>query len=191
MAILQIAAAIEAFWILALHFRGIRNFGRWLLGAILIISAVAAGAVGAIHIQWDDRMRDALRLDQVIGLFLLLTACLSVAFFRQFRHIPIRPNARHHLTALTILFGLNFVGFSLGLLSQGQWKFATSLVIGSNAVLAYSWWALTMTREGENLPFDPPVMSDQDYDAAEAVHKQSSEELKQAGAEALKKTFRS
>jgi len=187
---LQTAAAIEAFWILAGHFRGIRNFGWLLIGVILAISSAAAGAVSLLRPHWNNPLSGPLLLDQYVGLSLVLTALLSFAFFRQFPRIPIRPNAIRHLTALSVLFGSDFVGYSILPLSHGELKFLTSLVVATGGLVAYSFWAVSMNRAGEALPFPPPMMSDKDYDASEQRHQRSARELRQAASEALRRMFR-
>ena len=190
-AALQAAAAIEAFWGLARHFRGIRNFGWMLLGVILSVAAVAAASVWFFRTRWDSPLRVPLLLDQYTGLWLVLTAFLSLAFFRQFPNVPVRPNAIRHLIALTILFGGNFIAYSISQLSRGQARFSTNLVIYCSAVVAYGWWVLKINRAGELLPFaPPPPMTNAEFDTAEAAHRQSARELKQAGSEALRRTFR-
>jgi hypothetical protein len=188
--ILQAAATIEAFWILAGHFRGIRNFGWKLIGVIFIVSAASATTVGLLRTRWNSPLRGALLIDQYTGLCLVLTAFLSIAFFKQFPTIPVRPNAIRHLTALSLLFGSNFLGYSVLPLSHES-TFLANLVVTTGVLIAHGWWALSMNRAGESLPFEPPVMSDKEYDAAEIGHRRIAGELKRAGSEALKKTFRS
>jgi hypothetical protein len=191
-AALQAGAAIEAFWGLARHFRGIRNFAWALLGVILTVTGAAAASVSFLRARWDSPFEAPLLLDQFTGLWLVLTALLSLAFFKQFPKVPVRPNAIRHLAALSILFGANFIAYSMGQLSRGQWRFQTNFVIYCGAILANGWWALTINRDGERLPFaPPPPMTSQEFDAAEAAHRQSARELKQAGSEALRRTFRS
>jgi hypothetical protein len=190
--ILQAAAAIEAFWGLARHFRGIRNFGWALLGVILIVAAAAAATLGLMKTHWNSPLRAPLLVDQYTSLWLVFTAMLSLAFFKQFPKVPVRPNAIHHLAALTALFASNFVGYSIGQLSHGELRFLTNLVIACGVLSAYTWWALKITRDGERLPFAvPSALTKQEFEAAEAAHRQSTRELKQAGSEALRRMFRS
>jgi hypothetical protein len=190
-AALQAAAAIEAFWGLASHFRGIRNFGWMLLAVILSVAAVAAASIWFFRTRWDSPLRVPLLLDQYTGLWLVLAALLSLAFFRQFPKVPVRPNAIRHLIALTILFGGNFIAYSISQLSRGQARFSTNLVIYCGAILAYSWWVLKINRAGEQLPFaPPPPRTNAEFDTVEAAHRHSARELKQAGSEALRRTFR-
>jgi len=187
-AILQAAAVIEAFWGLARHFRGIRNFAWALLSLILAVTAAAASVVGFMKTRWNSPLRTPLLIDQYTGLWLVLTALLSLAFFRQFRQVPVRPNAIRHMAALSLLFGANFAGYSIAQLSHGEWKFLTNLIVLSGAVCAYSWWALTINSDGELLPFPlKPPMSYDDFNAAEAQHQKTARELKQAGRSALRR----
>ncbi len=151
--LLRSAAAIEAFWILAGHFRGIHNFARWLIAIILAVSAGAATSLGFFRVPWNDPLHDPLFVDQYTNLWLVVTALVSLVFFRQFPKIPIRPNAARHLVLLAFLFGSNFVGLSLGLESAGKWKYASSFVIVVGGILAFVAWALLMNRKGEDLPF--------------------------------------
>jgi hypothetical protein len=190
MTILQAAAAIEAFWLLAGHFRGIRNFGWKLIGVILGVSAVAALAVGFLDRGWNNALRKPVLIDEYTALWMVLTAFLSIVFFAQFPNIPVRPNAVRHLKALSLLFGANLVGYSMLPISRGEWVFLTNLIVASGTVLAYGWWALKINRDGEILPFDPqPPMSNDDFDAAERQHRKASGELKRAGSEALRRPF--
>jgi hypothetical protein len=120
----------------------------------------------------------------------LLTALLSVAFFRQFRKIPVRPNAILHLRVLGLIYGINSVGFFIGQMSRGQQGFLSGVVLTAGPSAAYLWWLIGMKRAGEALPFAAPIMSDEEYEAAEATHRQTLRGLKRAASEALKKLFR-
>jgi hypothetical protein len=190
-AILSACAAVEAFWGVARHFRNIRGFGWALIAIIVSISAAAAGTVGILRSEWNGVQRWGLLVGQFVNFALLLTALLSVAFFRQFRKIPVRPNALFHLRALGILFGMSSFGYFLGQITRAEWRFATSLILTVSPTIVYLWWLRAMKPAGEILPFDPPTMSGGEYEAAEAAHRKEADQLKQAGAEALGKTFRS
>ncbi len=189
--LLQSAAVIEAFWILADHFRGMHHFARRLLVTILAISAVSAGLVGLMKKELTSPIRGALLVDQYVSLWLVLTAIFCAIFFRQFPEYPIRPNAIRHLKVLTLTFGLNFVGNSLALISHTNdsiWRNASLAIFAINGPVCYFWWAIVMNRAGEVLPFEPPTMSDDDYDNAEAGHKRAARDLKRAGSKAFRKT---
>jgi hypothetical protein len=189
--LLQAAAVIEAFWILADHFRGMYHFARRLLGTILSISALAAGIVGLMKAQFISPIRGAVLVDQYVGLWLLLTAIFCAIFFRQFSEYPIRPNAIRHLKVLTLIFGLNFLANSLLLISptsDSAWRVASFSIFAISGSLSYFWWGMAMNKAGEILPFEPPTMSDDDYDGPEAGHKRAALDLRRAGAKAFRKT---
>jgi hypothetical protein len=189
--ILQAAAAIEAFWFLAGHFRGIENFGWKLLGVIMVTSAAAAITMGTIGRGWNDPLRAPLLIDQFTGLWLVLTAISALLFFSQFTRVPIRPNAITHLTALSILYGTNFTGYSIGVLSHGTMPVLTNLVVTGGVICAYAWWAIKINKKGQSLPFPAePPMSDSEFDDADAEHRELANKLKEAGSEALKRRFR-
>ena len=189
--LLQAAAVIEAFWILADHFRGMHHFARRLLGTILGISALAAALVGLMKTGYQNLIRGAVLVDQYVNLWLVLTAIFCAIFFRQFAEFPIRPNAIRHLKVLTFLFGMNFIGNTVLLFSHDSndpFRTATFLIFAISAPIAYAWWAWVMNRDGEVLPFEPPTMSDDDYDNTEGGHRRAARELKRAASKAFKKT---
>jgi hypothetical protein len=184
------AAAIEAFWGVARHFRNIRSFGWILITLIAAISAGAAGLVGILRSSWSDSLGGALLVGQFVNIALFLTAILSVAFFRQFRKTPVRPNAILHLRVLGVLYGIVSAGYFVGRMSSGQWAFLTGFLIISSPLIAYLWWLIGMKPAGEALPFEAPVMSAEEFEAAESVHQQNSRRLTREASEALKRIFR-
>jgi hypothetical protein len=189
--LLQAAAVIEAFWILADHFRGMHHFARRLLGTILGISALAAALAGLQKTEYQNLIRGAVLVDQYVSLWLVLTAIFCAIFFRQFAEYPIRPNAIRHLKVLTFLFGMNFIGNTLLLFSHPHndpLRTATFVIFAIISPIAYAWWAWVMNRDGEVLPFQPPTMSGDDYDNTEGGHKRAARELKRAASKAFKKT---
>ncbi|HLW76981.1 MAG TPA: hypothetical protein VKS01_08340, partial [Bryobacteraceae bacterium] len=152
------------------------------IAIILAVSGTAAAGIALIHVNWNSPLHVPLLADQYLALSMMMTLLASRAFFRQFPQFPIRPNALRHLTVLTAVFATNFIGLSIGLISAGQWRWATSFAINVGANLAYIGWAFFMTPEGEQLSFDPPPpMSPEDFDHAEMRHKRSVERIKQAG----------
>jgi hypothetical protein len=116
---------------------------------------------------------------------------LSLAFFRQFSGVPVRPNATRHLLALAILFGSFFVGNFLGQTSHGHWRFLANLVIDTGTIAAFGWWALRTTTAGERLPFSKaPALSMEEFAAAEANEEQAARQIRRASSEALSKVLR-
>jgi hypothetical protein len=189
--LLQAAAVIEAFWILADHFRGMYHFARRLLVTILSISALTAGIVGLMKAQYKGPIRGAVLVDQYVSLWLVFTAIFCAIFFRQFSEYPIRPNAIRHLKVLTLTFGLNFLGNSILLISPGSdsaLRVVSFVLFAINGPATYFLWGILMDRAGEKLPFEPPTMSDDDYNNAEAKHKRAALELRRAGSKAFRKT---
>jgi hypothetical protein len=160
------AAAIEAFWRLALHFRNVRGFGLVLLGAIIGVAAIAGGCVTAMNSRWDGPLRGPLMFGECVELAIMLVAILSLAFFRLVPAIPVRPNSIRHLLILASLFGSSFAGSFLLLVTRWQQVFAANLTITAGMALSYWWWALRMNRSGEVLPFAlPPVASAEQMEA--------------------------
>ena len=190
-AILEAGAAVEAFWLVAAHFRNIRGFGWILLGVMMSVAATVAAGVGLLRAHWNSPLRGALLFGQYTYLALLVITLLSVVFFWQFSGVPIRPNATRHLLALAVLFGSNFVGSFLAQASHGEWRFLSNLVILVGTVAAYSWWAIRTTSAGELLPFPKASpLSMQEFTAAEAADEQAAREISRVSAKALRKVLR-
>jgi hypothetical protein len=183
------AGAVEAFWGLARHFRNIRGFGWALIAVIVSVSAAAAGVIEIYRPAWNGDMRLPALIGQFVNVALALTALLSVAFFRQFRTTPVRPNAILHVRVLGLLFAFSATGYFVGQASHGQLPFTASLLLDAGPVVAYIWWLVAMKPTGDVLPFAPHIMSAEEYEAAEAEHKKTADRLKQAGSEALRKTL--
>jgi hypothetical protein len=164
---LQAAAAIEAFWILALHFRNIRAFGSILLSVIAAVGAVLAySVVAGWSGKWSSPLTSTAIVMQRVGLVLILIALLSRLFFRQFPTVPVKPNAIRHLGILTLLYG----GFVLSGFVGAGWNFASNVAVTLGGFVAYSWWTISMTPEGEKLPFSPsPPLSEDDFETADAT----------------------
>lgn len=191
MAILEAGAALEAFWRVAEHFRNMRGFGMVLLGVMCGFAIAVAVAVGALRTYWNDPLSGALLFSQSTHLGLLVLTLLSAAFFWQFSGVPIRPNATRHLLALTVLFGSLFLGYFFGQASRGQWRFLTNLSINLGSDIAYTWWAIRTTRDGERLPFSKPQpLSIDEFAAAEAADERDAREIRRASAKALSKVLR-
>ncbi|SRR5258706_5850934 len=189
---LEAAAAIEAFWGLALHFRNIRRFALVLMSIIVVVSAGASAAVSLLRVHWNGTLSTPLLIAQYTQLGLLLTTLLCLAFFWQFQGVPIRPNAIRHLLALSALFLFFFTGNFIGNITRGQWRFMANLVMTGGAVVAFGAWALLMNRAGEALPFpSAPPMSVEEFEAAEAEDTAANRELKRASSEALRRVRRS
>ena len=181
-AVLSAAAGVEAFWLLARHFRGIRNFGWWLIVVILLISGAAAASIGLVRVTWNSPLRGPVLAGEYLAFAMLITVLVSRAFFRQFPQYPIRPNAKRHAALLALIFASDLVGWAIGSLSGGHWTWAGSSVLAAGGNLAFWSWTLLMTPAGEQLPFEPPPsMSDQEFDDAERRHKRSVERIKRAG----------
>jgi|SRR5579872_3723719 len=191
MAVVKALAVLEAFWRIAGHFRKIRGFGWILLGVLAIISAVVSGMVGLLRVNWHGPLSAAIVVGMYTDVALLVVAILTLAFFSQFRGVPIRPNAIHHLALLTLWFGSYFLGIFIAQISAGTSRFTSNVVIDTGALAALSWWTLAMTRDGEKLPFPPgPEISREEFEASEAAHQQAGERIKKAGSQALRKVFR-
>lgn len=172
-ALLGACAAIEAFWRLALHFRNVRGFGSILLGGITGVAVIAALAVTAINSEWKGWLRGPIIFEECVELGLMLVAMLSLAFFRLVPSIPVRPNSIRHLLILVALFGSQFAGDFVGLVSRGQWRFTANFIITAGIAASYTVWALRMKRAGELLPFAvPPVMTAEEIAALDEWDRQ-------------------
>jgi len=191
MAILEAGAAVEAFWLVAAHFRKIRRFGMVLLGFIVCLAATVAYGVGLVRAHWNGPLRGAVLFGQYTHLGLLVVTLLSVIFFWQFRDVPVRPNASRHLLVLAALFGSYFIGNFLAQASHGQWRFLSNLVIASGTIVAYGWWALRTTAAGEVLPFaQAPPLSKSEYAAAKADDERTVHEINRVSVKALRRMLR-
>jgi hypothetical protein len=188
LAILEFAAAVEAYWILAFHFRNIRRFGMILITIITAVSAAAAAVVFVLRNNWNEPLSRPILISQYAELFLVMVTLLSFGFFRQFPRVPIRPNAVRHLLVLSTLALFFFMGRLIVFASGGEAKFISQLVVAAGAVLTYSTWLVIMKPKGEDLPFAPePPMPVEEFDAAEAEESEANRELKRASSEALRK----
>ena len=153
---LQSAACVEAFWLLARHFRKTKVFGWVLLGALAIVGAAGSLALSAMNPLWNGVLRAWLIASQNVTLTLVVVGALSVLFFRSFAtDVPIRPNAIRHCVTLSVLFGGGFLATFIGQASQGQARFLANLVLLSVTAVGYATWAGIIRRDGEQLPFSP------------------------------------
>ena len=190
-ALVEAGTVIEAFWILASHFRKIRGFGWTLVGAIAVIAALAAGAVGVIRANWTGYFSVEILFSMYTHVGFLIAALLSFAFFRQFRGVPIRRNAIRHIFALSIYFGLFFVSALIMNRSRTRAALPANLAVNIGGILSFGWWAIAMNRAGEELPFEPPgEIPRAEYEALEAAHRGEVAKLKQAGDQAMRKALR-
>jgi len=166
---LEAAACVEAFWILALHFRNVRIFGSAILAFAAALAAMLSfAAVASWSRWWANSFTATAILEQRVGLMLITIALLSLFFFQQFSSVPIRPNAKRHLALLGLLFGSTFAAGFFGQSERYLLRFLSNLAINLGTVLAYALWAVTMKPSGEQLPFSPPpVLPDAEFAAAE------------------------
>jgi hypothetical protein len=166
---LDAAVCVEAFWIVALHFRNVRIFGAALLGLIALIGAgLSYGLVAVWAGWWNTPLTTAAVLVQRVGLALVVTGLLTVAWFRQFPTVPIKPNAIRHLAILTLVFGSFFVSGFFAQSNDHTWLFVANLVIACGMVIPFAIWAVIMVPAGEVLPFpQPPILSTQEFDSAD------------------------
>jgi len=192
MLFLEAAAAIEAFWILAVHFRKMQVYGTVLLALMIAISALGAWWIARWGGNWQSPLNTLVLAAQHIAFGSLVLVLLALVWFRQPTGFPIRPNAVRHAWVLLTLFGTSFLGSFLIQVSHSRWGFAANLIITAGAFLAYAAWALRITRSGESLPFQPPPPLTQDqFDEAEASERAAADRLRRAGSEALSKALRS
>jgi hypothetical protein len=166
---LETAVCLEAFWIVALHFRNVRIFGTALLVLISLIGASLSYWLVAVWAGWwHTPFTTAAVLVQRVGLALVLTGLLTVVWFRQFPTVPIKPNALKHLAILTLLFGSFFVSGFFAQGSTATWRFIANLVINCGPVVAFCCWAIFMVPAGEQIPFEPPpALSDREFARAD------------------------
>ena len=165
LALFGAAAAIEAFWRLALHFRNVRGFGFILLFGISSIAAASSWFVVAMNSRWEGPLHGPLIFEESVEFALLIVVLLALAFFRMIRSIPIRPNSIRHVLILSFLFGTSFAGNFVGLASRGNWRFSANIIITLGLAMSYWSWTISMNRSGETLPFPLPAMA-----SAEAMH---------------------
>jgi hypothetical protein len=166
---LQAAACVEAFWIVALHFRNIKAFGAILLFLIAAVGTVLGySLVASWSGKWSSPFTTTMILLQRVGLVLIVIALLSRLFFRQFPTVPVKPNAVRHLGILTLLFTSFVVD---GFIANGAaWNFISNFAMALGVLIAYTWWSISMTPEGEKLPFSPPeALSVEDFETADAA----------------------
>jgi hypothetical protein len=159
LALLGAAAAIEAFWRLALHFRNVRGFGFILLIGIIGVAAGSSWFVAALNSRWDGPLHGPLMFEESVECALTIVVLLSLAFFRMVPSIPIRPNSVRHVLILSFLYGTSFVGNFVGLASRGHGRFSANLIVTLGLAITYWSWTIKMNRSGESLPFPVPAMS--------------------------------
>lgn len=182
-------AAIEAFWSVARHFRNMRSFGWILIAVFAGVSAGTAGIVGLVRAHGNSEWGAGLIAKQFLSVSLVLVSLLSIVFFRQFQKIPVRPNAILHLRLLGLFFGLSSLSFFFDQITRTEWRFVSGLLRYPTLSIVLLLWLFKMKMAGEKLPFGAPSLSSEEYEAEEARHKQASDQVKQAGSEALGKTF--
>ena len=169
LALLGAAAAVEAFWRLALHFRNVKGFGSILLGVIVGVAALAAWIVTALNSRWDSPLRGPITFEECVEVALMVVAILSLSFFRSISSIPVRPNAIRHLLILSFLFGSSFAGNLIELVHPVIGTFAANVTISAGLAVGYCWWAVWMRRSGEALPFPvPPLATPEEMEALNA-----------------------
>lgn len=193
---LEAAACLEAFWILALHFRSVKLFGSILLLFIATVGAALSYSVVAIWSQrWTSPFTQAAILMERVALTLIAVALLSVLFFRRFSSVPIKPNAIRHLSILAFLFGSLFVSGFFAQSDQHTRVFLANIAFSLGNVAAYGIWAFLMRPSGESLPFSPaPPLADGEFAAAEAQDRWAVKrrlEEAEASFENLKREIRS
>jgi hypothetical protein len=190
-AILEALAVIEAFWLLARHFRKMRGFGWTVLGVIAAVSWLSIGAATFLRAGWNGPLTPLILFGMYTHIALLTAALLCLAFFKQFRDVPIRPNAKRHLFVLALFFATYFLATFVAQIVTQAWQSAPNFLISSGAILAFGRWVLVMNREGERLPFDArPEMSEAEFVAAEAQYERSGIDLQRAADEAMRKSLR-
>jgi hypothetical protein len=169
LALLGAAAAVEAFWRLALHFRNMRGFGSILLGVIIGVAVLAARIVTAMNSTWDGPVRGPLAFEECVEVALMIVAILSLGFFRSISSMPVRPNAVRHLMILSFLFGTSFFGNFIELVNPAHGAFVANVMITLGLAMSYWWWAIVMRRSGEILPFPiPPLTSAEEIEGLKA-----------------------
>ena len=154
--VLQAAACVEAFWILARHFRKTNVFGWLLLGALAVVGAAGSLALSATNPPWTGELRAWLIASQHVSIALVVVAAFALLFFRSVANdVPIAPNAIRHTIILAVLFGGGFAASFIGQVTQGQARFLANLVLLSVTAVGYAAWAWIMRVDGEQLPFPP------------------------------------
>src|SRR5215475_6097857 len=113
MLLLEAAAAVEAFWILAVHFRKVRVYGSVLLGLMIGVSSVATWIIGRWRGNWQSPLNTLVLAAQSIAFGSLILVLLALFWFGQPLGFPIRPNAIRHGCILVVLFGTSFLGHFL------------------------------------------------------------------------------
>jgi hypothetical protein len=190
----EAAAAIEAFWILARHFRKIKIYGPVMLTLMVSASSLGTWLVARWRGNWQSPLNALVMAAQHIAFGSLVLVLLALWWFRQPLGFPIRPNAIRHACVLVTLFGTAFLGSFLVQVSRGkmQANFAGNLIITVGATVAYAWWARRMTATDEQLPHDPPVLLAPDqFESAEEADRAANRRLRQAGSRTLEKALRS
>jgi hypothetical protein len=191
MLILEAAAAIEAFWILAVHFRKMQMYGTVLLGLMIAISSAGTWFIARWRGNWHNPLNALVLAAQHIAFGSLVLVLLALLWFRQPLGFPVRPNAIRHALVLVTLFGTSFLGNFLVQLSQSRWAFVSNLIVTGGATIAYTWWALRMTEKGETLPFEPPgPMSKEEFQDADAADRAVNEQIRRAGSKPQRKALR-
>jgi hypothetical protein len=190
----EAAAAIEAFWILATHFRKIKIYGPVMLTLMVAVSSMGTWLVARWRGNWQSPLNSLVMAAQHIAFGSLVLVLLALWWFRQPLDFPIRANAIRHACVLVTLFGTAFLGSFVVQVnrSRSQANFAGNLIITVGATVAYAWWARRMTEGGEALPFDPPApLTPDQFESAEAADRAANRRLRQAGSRTLQKAFRS
>ncbi len=192
-ALLEAAAVVEAFWVFARHFRTIRGFAWILIAIVASIAGLAGMAVSALRVNWAGEWNGLSMFGAYTHAAFLVMALLTLVFFRQFRRIPIRPNAIRHIVVLSLFFAAYFAAnlvIQRGQTSPGP-VWTANLLLNLGPIFAFGLWAILMTRAGEELPFEPaPEISPSEFEASEAEHERAENELRRSSEEVLRKAVR-
>ncbi len=180
---LEAGACIEAFWILAFHFRNIKVFGS----VVFLFFAAMGGTLSYILVAiwsgwWTSPFTQAAILAQRLGLTMIAVALLSLLLFRQFPWVPVKPNAIRHLAILAFLFGSVFASGFFVQSDRKSFFFLANLSANVGNVVAFGLWAWLMRPEGERLPFEPaPLMRADEIAAGDAGDRLAMDQAVQRG----------
>jgi hypothetical protein len=184
MALLEAAAILEAFWILASHFRGMKGFAGALIG---VIAAVASAAALVVRFLRAPTAPPILTFGMLTNVAFMVAVTLALVFFRHFRSVPIRRNAKLHALLLAVLLSCYFTTAVIGQNITKKAMTIANFLLNAGILVTAASWAIFMNRAGEDLPFEPPkpIPPDQ-FDAAQREYELSRDQLKRASDEAVR-----
>jgi len=148
--VLYAAVTLEAFYLQARHFPGIRWFAITLATMFTAISAVLTVATAGIGLShWSGLAQRLVLMTRYYTLACLVMIVLAWSFFRIFPNVRLRENVRCHVRMLALLLLGEVLVTGSAYATAGAWMPAAQLVAAVWPLACYLAWSVKMRRAGE------------------------------------------